>query len=195
LGARALLTFNKHFNLIPKSHFNFIQFDDLVTIEHTKLKQLSVPVIVTSESRKILGFDVCKIPTSGTNAEKSRRKYGFRPNEHPKKLKNLLISLKEIIPAYASFTSDQHKNYNPILRKVFPRSTHIQVKGQRGSVVGQGELKKVCFDPLFSLNHTCAMLRANINRLFRRSWCTTKDPHALKLHIAIYANFHNTRLT
>jgi len=39
-------------------------------------------------------------------------------------------------------------------------ATHRTVKGRRGSIAGQGELKKIGFDPLFSLNHTCAMLRA-----------------------------------
>ena len=55
-------------------------------------------------------------------------------------------------------------------------------------------LKKIRFDPLFSLNHTCAMLRANLNRLFRRTWCTTKKPERLALHIAMYVVFHNETL-
>ena len=41
-------------------------------------------------------------------------------------------------------------------------------------MTGQGELRDKRFDPMFALNHTCAMLRANINRLFRRTWCTSK---------------------
>ena len=61
-------------------------------------------------------------------------------------------------------------------------------------MTGQGELKKLRFDPLFSLNHTCAMLRANINRLFRRTWCTTKKAACLKRHVAVYVRFHNTVL-
>jgi hypothetical protein len=38
------------------------------------------------------------------------------------------------------------------------------------------------------------MLRANINRLFRRTWCTTKKPECLRQHIAVYVEFHNTVL-
>jgi hypothetical protein len=48
--------------------------------------------------------------------------------------------------------------------------------------------------PLFKINHTCAMLRANINRLFRRTWCTTKRPEMLKNHLDIYLHFHNKYL-
>jgi hypothetical protein len=38
------------------------------------------------------------------------------------------------------------------------------------------------------------MLRANINRLFRRTWCTTKKMACLEQHVAIYMDFHNTLL-
>ena len=55
--------------------------------------------------------------------------------------------------------------------------------------------KKVKFDPLFSLNHTFAMLRANVNRLFRKTWCTTKKPQRLADHLALYALYHNEVLT
>ena len=61
-------------------------------------------------------------------------------------------------------------------------------------MVGQGELKKIGKDPLFSLNHTAAMLRANINRLFRRTWRTTKKPERLADHIALYVWYHNSEL-
>jgi hypothetical protein len=81
------------------------------------------------------------------------------------------------------------------LRKHFPKATHIQTKGRKSSVTGQGELKKVFYDPLFSLNHTCAMMRAHICRLIRKTWCTTKDPDRLADHIAIYVNYHNRELT
>ena len=64
-------------------------------------------------------------------------------------------------------------------------------KGKRGCVTGQGELKKVGFDPLFSLNHTFAMFRANMNRLFRKTWCTTKVPQGLIDHIDLYIQHHN----
>jgi hypothetical protein len=49
---------------------------------------------------------------------------------------------------------------------LIPGAVHTTVKGRHGCVVGQGELKKIVFDPLFSFNHTAAMARANINRLF-----------------------------
>jgi hypothetical protein len=38
------------------------------------------------------------------------------------------------------------------------------------------------------------MHRARINRLIRKTWCTTKKLDRLADHIAIYADFHNEYL-
>jgi hypothetical protein len=43
--------------------------------------------------------------------------------------------------------------------------------------------------------NTYAMMRANINRLFRRTWNTTKDPRRLRDHIDLYVWYHNSELT
>ena len=59
-----------------------------------------------------------------------------------------------------------------------------KLKAQKGACK-QGELKKRGKDPLFYINHTLAMLRANVNRLIRKTWCTTKDPAQLIYHLAI----------
>ena len=95
----------------------------------------------------------------------------------------------------ATLTSDENPHYGRFIRRHLPGVTHLTHPGRRGCVAGQGELKKIGRDPLFSLNHTCAMLRANLNRLFRRTWCTTQHRDRLSDHLAIYVNFHNRTLT
>jgi hypothetical protein len=47
-------------------------------------------------------------------------------------------------------------------------------------ISGLGVLKKVYFYLLFVINYTYALLKAYINRLFMRTWCTMKDPKRLK---------------
>ena len=71
------------------------------------------------------------------------------------------------------------------------KQIHERYKGARGAIVGQGELKKKNYDPLFSLNQTYAMFRDNIKRLARRTWCTTKRIDRLKHLLFIYAHYHN----
>lgn len=188
--------FNSRYVLsLSKEELQHIQFDDLISFEHTKLKQVSIPLIVTKRSRKILGVSACRIPTSGPNAEISRKKYGFRPNEHPQTLRRMFESLVDVIPSNAHFDSDSHKDYSPIVRRVFPLGMHNHHRSEPATVAGQGEMKRVAFDPLFSVNHSCAMLRANVSRLIRRTWATTKKLEALNWHLQIYAKYHNLHLT
>jgi hypothetical protein len=73
-----------------------------------------------------------------------------------------------------AFMSDECSFYGPIFSKVLPAARAQQCKGEKSSVAGQGELKKVGRDPLFWENHTLAMRQANINRLIQKTWCTTK---------------------
>jgi len=59
-------------------------------------------------------------------------------------------------------------------------------------VAGQGELKKIGFDPLFSLNHTAAMIRDGVSRLVRKTWGNSKRMDRLEDHLFVYAHYHNT---
>ncbi len=146
-----------------------VHFDDLETSEHTKCKPLSVSLAVHAETREILGFQVKRMPAKGLLAPIARKKYGYRKDERPQGWNRMFRNLKNLVHDQARFESDENPHYPKHLKKHFPNSIHIRHKGARGAIAGQGELKKLKFDPLFSLNHTCAMLRANLNRLFRRT--------------------------
>jgi transposase-like protein len=182
-------------NLSNSRKFKRIQFDELQTIEHTKCKPLSVALAVCEKRRTILDFSVSSMPATGHLAAISRKKYGIRKDDRIAGLTQLMIKIQPIVISNAHFKSDLHPFYPPIVAQFFPRGSHHAVKGGRSCIAGQGELKKLFYDPLFSLNHTCAMLRANVNRLFRRTWCTTKKVEGLKNHLAIYVWIHNSLLT
>ena len=172
-----------------------IQFDDLETSEHTKCKPVSVTLAVDPKTRKILKFKVSSMPAKGHLAKISRRKYGPRADERPENWKLFMTELVPYVQARCIWTSDENPHYPAHLKKQHPRATHRRVKGGRGSISGQGELKKLRFDPLFALNHTCAMLRANMNRLFRRTWCISKTRQGLVDHLSLYVSYHNRVLT
>ena len=174
----------------PNSLLN-IQFDDLETSEHTKCKPLSVSLAVDPETRKILSYQVSQMPAKGLLARKAIQKYGYRKD---KRSEGWNLMMEELIP-YAhpnvNFKSDENPHYPRFVLKHHPSATHTQTKGGRGSVAGQGELKKLRYDPIFALNHTCAMLRANMSRLIRKTWCNTKNIQGLRDHLAIYVAHHN----
>jgi hypothetical protein len=172
-----------------------IQFDDLETFEHSKLKPLSVALAVDPVNRKILAIQVSQMPSKGPLARKSIKKYGPRKDLRKHGWNRMFKSLIPLVAQDAEFLSDQNPHYPAVLKKHFPLARHEVTPGGRGAVTGQGELKKLAFDPLFALNHTCAMLRANLSRLIRRTWCTTKTIRGLEDHLAIYVDYHNQVLT
>ena len=130
------------------------------------------------------------MPAKGLLAKRARKKYGPRKDGRKRARRKLFSCLQQNILPAALIESDENPHYPPDVKEFFPTAHHQTYKGRRGCVVGQGELKEGGFDPLFSLNHTAAMLRANMNRLFRRTWCTTKKLTELDNHIAIYAMAH-----
>lgn len=171
-----------------------IEFDDQETFEHTKLKPLSITLAVQHKSRRILGFSVSQMPAKGHIAALSRKKYGQRTDQRYQGRSELFKSLQSVVKENAIIKSDQNPHYPETVKRFFPKAAHETYKGQRGSTTGQGELKKVRWDPLFSLNHTCAKIRADVNRLFRKTWCTTKKKDQLGFHLAIFAVYHNLSL-
>ena len=180
--------------IIRKNPIGRVQFDDLVTSLHSKCKPLSVSLAVNSETREILGFQVSNIPARHPLIEVSLRKYGQIMDERPSGLNRLFYNLRGVVADNSTFRSDCDPEYPAHVRRHFMLAKHETFKSRRGRVAGFGELKRIGFDPIFSLNHTCAMLRANLNRLARKTWCTTKSKIGLHLHLELYTHFHNTEL-
>ena len=177
--------------LKKSSKAKHIIFDDLITKENTKLKPLSVTIAVNEDTRAIIGTNVSQIPSFGHLAKKAVKKYGYRRCDHLIGLEKTFSLLQTCVDANATIKSDEHKKYPMVVNKYFPQGKHLTYKGERAHVAGQGELKKCGYDPLFVINHTCAMLRANINRLIRKTWCTTKKIERLQDHIDIFIYFYN----
>jgi len=195
LGRLSKLRHQEFLKSLSQDDLRLLQFDDLITSHHTKLKPVSVSILVTKRKRKILGCEVSQIPAFGHFAELSVKKYGKRQNEHSKQLDQLFKQIAPHLPDSGHIDSDEHRMYPEVIKKYLPKWQHHQFASIKAAVAGQGELKRKINDPLFPINHTLAMLRANLNRLFRRTWCTTKSLERLELHLWIYIGFHNKYLT
>ena len=163
-------------------------------MRYTKLKPISVAMAVSKTTRKILGFQVSSMPATGLLAKKSRKKYGPRADNRLKGMQALFRHLSSYLGPDIYFSSDECTYYAPVVSRYFPQARYRQFKGEKSANTGQGELKKTRHDPLFTINHTFAMLRYRINRLVRKTWCTTKKISALADHLAIYAWHHNSKL-
>jgi len=178
-----------------KGPSNEIYVDELITFEHTRCKPLAVCMAVSKE-RKILAFSVSSMPPIGKNLKKiSLKKYGPRPNHRKKGLFSCLDQIQKNIGPGTKFISDEEHSYRTLIERRYPGHAHRTHPSKRAVIAGLGELKDHSFDPLFAINHTFAMLRANIARLARRTWVTTKKASRLEEFIQIYAGFHNLELT
>ena len=97
-----------------------------------------------------------------------------------------------------TITTDAHPLYPILIKKYFPHSKHIQVVARdhikkKRELIYLTERKKI-FDPLFAMNQRCAMLRSDIRRLTRRSWCTTKKVTNLRRHLELYKTYNNSQI-
>jgi len=193
LAHRELKRFNVQNRSMPRAFE--VEFDDLETFEHTKCKPVSVTLMVEYKTRRILDFEVSSMCAKGHLAKRALKKYGYRKDGRRRAREKLFSRVQDLLQPQGIIRSDSNPYYARDVAKHFPNFKYETVLGGRGASTGQGELKKLKFDPIFSLNHTCAMLRANINRLFRKTWCTTKKMDRLSAHIAIYAASHNRRLS
>ena len=187
------LAFNKKGQSFVQSEH--IQIDEMESIEHTKLKPLTIPICVSS-TYKILGLNVGKIPAKGHLAEISKKKYGARENERELALRELLLNLRDVLQIKPlTITTDSHPLYPKLIREYFPNSAHISIlsrsmKERKRELIHHKVTKKV-FDPLFALNQRCAKIRSDIRRMTRRSWCTTKKIENLKKHLSLYQIYNN----
>lgn len=170
-----------------------IEFDDLETFEITKCKPVSVTLAVEARTRRILALEVSSMPAKGLLVHKAK-KYGSREDGRSLARDRLFTTLKDLVVEDALIKSDSNPHYPSDVKRHFPKARHATYVSRRSSLGGQGELKKTGFDPIFSLNHTCAMARYKISRLIRRTWCTTKRMDRLWLHLQIFAHAHNQQL-
>lgn len=168
-----------------------IFFDEMETFEHTKCKPVTIPLAVNPANRKILAICAGSIPAKGLLVDIAMKKYGPRKCQRKEKLTEMLSKIASAVRQPPKFHTDKSPHYPSLIQELFPGSLHEPYKGRRGCVVGQGELKAGGHDPLFALNHTCAMVRDNIKRMARRTWCTTKKIPMLENILYIYAMFHN----
>ena len=184
----------KRLHELALTRVNDIQFDDLITSIHTKCKPVSVSLAVNGKTREILGFQVSDLPARHPLVEVALAKYGQRKDERPFGLGRLFTALSRIVNEKAKVVSDCDPEYPGFVSKHLPTAHYERIKSRRARSQGFGELKRIGFDPIFSLNHTCAMLRANLNRLARSTWATSKTKIGLIQHLELYAHYHNTNL-
>lgn len=173
------------------SYVEDLYFDELESIEHTKLKPLSISVFV-DQDYKILVAKVAKMPAKGRLARVSRMKYGPREDQREEVMKECFEQLKALSPL--KVISDAKPSYKKYVDQYFTKSVyevHNQAEKERKRDRLHENFQKKAYDPMFRINQRFAKLRADIRRLTRRSWCTTKLQENLEKHLELYRVYNN----
>lgn len=168
-----------------------VYVDEIETHVHSKYHPVSVAMAVAGITRRIISFEAAQMPARGLLAKKARERYGVREDQRESCRRTVLEEVSRQLVKGGILKSDENPHYTLLVKELCPHAVHVTHPGRSGCVTGQGELKEGRFDPLFCFNHTAAMNRAHISRLFRRTWNTSKTIRGLRRHLYIYANYHN----
>jgi hypothetical protein len=187
-----------------------VQFDEMETFEESKAKPLSVALAVCGRSGKIIAIDACKMPARGRLALVGQKKYHWTEDHRPICASNVLEKVAMVTNENLNVICDKKRSYPNLIHNQMPHAQIVQVngRGRRASpdiiaAVIEGEPEsdppreietggKIQFyDQLFLLNHVCAKIRADLSRMRRRTWATTKKLYYLRHHLILYIGWHN----
>jgi hypothetical protein len=93
--------------------------------------------------------------------------------------------LKRICPETSSVRvgTDEKYAYRALLKEHFgERVVHQRTHSKE---------PRTCWNPLFVVNHTFAMLRDGLSRLVRRNWAVSKEREKLEWHLWLYIAWRN----
>lgn len=153
------------------------------TFEHSKLKPLSIALAVRHKTGEIIGAKVAVMNCHGHMAARSQAVYGLRPDTRRFACRDVMESIKLVAKPKITIASDQKAAYVAYIHAAMPHAIHRAHLGRAKA--------RNAHDPLFRLNHTAAKIRADISRMARRTWSTTKLAERLQDHLDIYIAFNN----
>lgn len=166
-----------------------VQFDEMETFEHTRLKPLSLALCVDETSRKILGASVATMPYRGKLAGLAFRKYGPRADQRPNVRRDILRKFTRL--TNLTIVTDHHPAYPRAIQSVLPQAIHIPASLPAQKRFRAEGYRRNVDDPLLAINHTAARLRHDLSRLLRKVWVTTKKRERLQAHLDLYLAYFN----
>ena len=174
----------------------YIQFDEMETFMGNKMRPLSIALAVRPKNGQIISARVAAMNCHGRLALKAMSLYGPQVDTRPRARTNVLRVVGSIAKASITVATDGNGAYGPAIKAALPQAKHLVHIGGRSKVLlqhpGPPQKKgKQAFDPLFKLNHTCAKIRADLSRMARRTWATTKRMWALQYHLDLYIAYNN----
>ena len=161
---------------------SYVQFDQMETFEASAAKPLTIALAVRAKTGEILSIKVGKIAANGYLATKGQALYQWTKDEGKATCAAALAEVALVAKPGATIASDGASMYPGLIAALIPTAQHDAHVGTPATGA---------FDPLYRLNHTCAKLRADISRLARKTWATTKDQKQLEAALNLYIAWNN----
>lgn len=92
---------------------DIVVFDEMETFIETRAKQISVPIAVCAITKKVISFNVARMPTKGPLAEVGRDKYDWTVDERGPAMKRVLLDVGAFNP---NAQTEDRSNYNYLLK-------------------------------------------------------------------------------
>lgn len=166
---------------------SLVQFDELQTFEHTRLKPVSVAVAIRAKTGEIIDVDVAMMASFGPMVRRTRELYPEWREARLGARESVFRSVAKCAKPGVTVRTDKDRRYPAIIERLIP-----------GAMVEQhlspGNDDHPCpdgFDPMFKLNHLFAKMRQDLSRLFRSTWATTKTLAGLHNHLMLYVAWQN----
>jgi transposase-like protein len=170
------------------------QLDEAETFEtDRRLRPVTVPVLIERKWRFIVHAETGPLPARGKLSPRLLAKKvelekveGKRRSGSRRAVTKCFEALREHRrPDRPIFLqTDRKATYPAILKEVFEKTPVLHERTT-------SKAKRDRRNPLFSINHTLAMLRDGLSRLVRRTWAHAKLRKRLATHLWIYIAWRN----
>lgn len=164
----------------------WVQFDEMETFEHTRMKPISVAVAVRARTGQILDIQCATLGYKGPLADQARRKYGHRENNSLVAVGDVLATIGRCAIPGAKVVTDADPRYLLRIPRTLPHVIH-----QPTLRTYEKTDRKNKNDKLFTLNYTAAKIRNDLSRMARKTWVTTKRLDRLQAHMDLYIAWNN----
>lgn len=167
----------------------YVQFDEMETFEHTRLKPLSIALAVRPKTAEVIEAQVGLMKFHGRATSLSRDRYGWVFDTRDASREDVLLSIKKIAKDDITIVTDKKTDYPQVIQRVIPNAKIVQVKrGRKKTIYDERQNED---DDLFVINYVSAQIRHDLSRMMRKSWVTTKKAFMLQAHLDLFIAWKN----
>ena len=185
---------SEHLEKLSQKSFDVssVQFDEMLSFEHTRLKPLSIAMVVQKEGHRLIDIQVSESHYQGRLSAIAFAKYGPREDKSHEARTKVLETLQSQVQGVCHIMTDAKPHYKSEVARHVPCARLEQIKNRGGRLRRLLQARRQNIkDPMFELNLVAAKIRHNLSRMARKVWVTTKRAERLQKHLMLFLAYHN----